>query len=280
LLSRIAVPVLLLALVTGVQAGIIFNNIGSTTGGTDPLTGYGPPLYDSFSAGAAALMLTDVEALLSGSPDGATLTVDLYADAATSPGTMLAQIGTLSDTALSSSLTVFDFPLAEPYELAPGTRYWILLNTTDGSSASWAWSLDQTAVGVAGQFFGHDATVTSDAEGPYQMEVSGSNVPEPSTLLLALIGGGILLARYGGARFSVPLPASAGSSEPALKFAAARSSVTPLSLNKLAASFRDRFQASFARRERRTEVRRSTLKRAPLRRGHAFVQTGPSRWPR
>jgi hypothetical protein len=212
---KIAGPLLVLALATGAQAGIIFNNLGSTTGGSDPLTGYGPPLYDSFSAGAAALMLVDVKVLLSGIPDGASLTVDLFNDDATSPGTLLTQIGTLSDAGLSTTLTVFDFPLVSPYDLAPGTRYWILLNTTDGSSASWAWSLDQTAVGVAGQFFGHDATVTPDADGPYQMEVSGSNVPEPSTLLLAFIGGGILLARYRGARFSARLPASAASSAPA-----------------------------------------------------------------
>ena len=177
------------------QAGVIYDNLGSVTSGSDSLSILGPPLFDSFSTGAGGFTLADVKLLLSGTSDGASLTVGLYGDNATSPGTLLTQIGSLSDTSLSGTLTVFDFPLASSYALAPNTRYWVVLNTNNGSSAYWAWSSDQTAIGVAGEYLGHGTNVFSNTGGPYQMRLSDLSVPEPSTLLLALICGGVFVAR-------------------------------------------------------------------------------------
>lgn len=192
---KTAVAISLLTFAAVAQAGVVYDNLGSVTSGADPLSTWGPPLFDSFSTGAGGFALANVKLLLSGTSDASSLTVALYNDNATSPGTLLTLIGSLNDTSLSATLTVFDFVLATPYWIAPNTRDWIVLNTADGSSANWAWSDDQAAVGVAGEYFGHGTSVFSDTGGPYQMQLSDSGVPEPSTLLLALIGGSVLVAR-------------------------------------------------------------------------------------
>ena len=105
---------------------------------------------------------------------------------------------------------MFDFPIGSPIALAPSTRYWIQLSSTDESGSTWAWSTDVSGPGVAGEFFANSGGVfPNDPDGPYQMRVSGtaSVVPEPSTASLALglfscgalmlrrrIRGGLILA--------------------------------------------------------------------------------------
>jgi len=111
-------------------------------------------------------------------------------------------MGTVSDAGLSSTPTVFDLPLASPQVLAANTRYWIVLSSAAASqtSAYWAWSNDQTAIGVAGEYFG-DATIAyPNTSGPCQMRLSDTAAPEPSISLLVLLGGGILVARRRVAR--------------------------------------------------------------------------------
>ena len=106
-----------------------------------------------------------------------------------------ALIGNLSDTSLSGTPKIVDFTLSSPYVLAPNLRYWIVLNTTDRSSANWAYSLDQTAIGVAGELFGHGTSVFSNVGGPFQMRLSDTAVPEPSTWFLGLLSCCVLAAR-------------------------------------------------------------------------------------
>ena len=184
----------LFALATALQAGVVYDNLLSANSGADPIVGWGPPLFDSFSTGSGGFSLADVQLLLAGTPDAGSLTVSLYNDNATSPGAQLAPIGTVNDAALGS-LGVIDLPLGSPYALAPNTRYWIVLNSTD-SSANWGWSSDQAAVGVAGEFFGHVTSVFSNSGGPYQMRLSDTGaVPEPSALFLVLAGGCLVAIR-------------------------------------------------------------------------------------
>ncbi|MFI5331708.1 MAG: choice-of-anchor R domain-containing protein, partial [Desulfobaccales bacterium] len=125
-----------------------------------------PPLFDSFSVGPVGpegTTLLDVQLLLkssssSGSSSGF-FSVALYSDSGNhqpSPGTLLQLIGTLNDGSLTSDLSVVDFPTA--YHLDADTRYWIELSSTDGSTAEWSWSYDQSGIGVAGEYFGHDNT--------------------------------------------------------------------------------------------------------------------------
>jgi hypothetical protein len=196
--------------VTAANASDIYNNLGSSTDGSDPVSTLGP-LADSFSTGPGNFQLSMVGVLLNGDPTtrGA-VSIDLLSSrhglgGRPAPGSFLLQLGKVSDASLSSSSADFFFFAA--YPLAPNTRYWIQVSSTSASvlihtSANWAWSLDQTALGVAGEFFDNQMGVADNSLGPYQMEVDvvpghvvdaavvQASVPEPSVLLL--FGGGLL----------------------------------------------------------------------------------------
>jgi hypothetical protein len=149
-----------LFLLTGfANAFVIYDNLGSaydpTYNGYDQLTKWGAPLFDSFSVGSVGpqgTTLLDVQLRLRRDSSSGSLSVALYSDANTSPGTLLHVIGTLSDKSLPTNFSVVDFPTN--YHLDANTRYWIELNSSDGSTAEWAWSPDQAALGVAGEYFG------------------------------------------------------------------------------------------------------------------------------
>ena len=181
------------------NADVIYSNIYSVTNGTDPIgippggtTPFGP-LADSFSTGASGFNLGNVQLLLIGQgTTGGSISVGLFSDSSTQPGTLLSTIGTLNDSALMSS-NYFNFALASPYTLAPNTRYWIELSTANNSGAYWAWSLDQTGIGVAGEYFNNSLGTFANANGAYQMALSGTTpvptpAPEPATMLLLVPG--------------------------------------------------------------------------------------------
>src|SRR3974390_1619031 len=119
-----------------------------------------------------------VGVLLNGDPTAlGAVSIDLFSNrrsvnpfAPNAPGSFLLQLGTVSDASLSSSSADFFFFAA--YPLAPNTRYWIQVAGTNAfspiNSANWAWSLDQTALGVAGEFWGTRNGVSSNVSGPYQ----------------------------------------------------------------------------------------------------------------
>ena len=180
-----------------VQSALLYDNLGSLTAASDPVFSFGP-LYDSFSVGSGAFNLEDVKVKLSGDPAfGGSIEIGLFDDNATTPGSQLLTVGTLSDTLLSSTPADFDFPLLSPFVLDANTRYWLGITAgSDGTSAQWAWSLDQFALGVAGEFFANQSGVFDNINGPYQMQLSGtiptSPIPEPSTL--ALLGAAAALA--------------------------------------------------------------------------------------
>jgi hypothetical protein len=148
------------------HAFLIYNNLGSaydpTYNGYDQVTKWGAPLFDSFSVGSLGpqgTTLLDVQLRLRRDSSSGSLSVDLYSDSPASPGkplpspgTLLHVIGTLSDMSLPTTFSVVDFPTA--YHLDSNTRYWIELNSSDGSTADWAWSPDQGALGVTGEYFG------------------------------------------------------------------------------------------------------------------------------
>jgi hypothetical protein len=183
------------------------------------------PEGDSFSTAASPFLLTDVVLKLQGVQDSASFSVSLFTDNNTTcvpgptcsggPLTLLYTIATLSDNTLSTSLANYDLSLASPQTLAANTRYWIMASSTNGSGTLWSYTEDLSGTGVAGEFnvasigaipsnpsgvvpnstetgcfIKVSPTTTANQCTPFQMEVAGSTVPEPNTLLL--LGSGLL----------------------------------------------------------------------------------------
>jgi hypothetical protein len=183
----------------GAAGADLYNNLASPVSGSDSISIFGP-LYDSFSTGAGGFSLADVKVLISANPSTGSISVGLYSDSSTSPGGLLTTIGTRTDNTLPSSLSVVDFPLGSPYSLGASERYWLGIASTDGSTAVWAWALDQTALGVAGEYFAAGKSVyPNNFTGPYQMALSSTAVPLPGALLLlgpALAGLAAIRRRF------------------------------------------------------------------------------------
>src|ERR1700682_4124811 len=145
--SFLRVLALLGALSTSFGASItLFDELNAPTAGNDAIARFGP-LAASFSTSASPSSLTDVMAKLTvahatnktspGSDSfpaaasyGAAITVALYSDAGTRPGSLLATIGSLPDTSLPGGLMYqnFDFPVNPPVLLNSNTRYWIVFS--------------------------------------------------------------------------------------------------------------------------------------------------------
>ena len=188
---------LLLGAVGQAKADVIYDNLGAATSNTDPVAppsfgGLGP-LADSFSTGALATNLTDVKLLLNSQsdPPSSSTIVQLLSDNGTSPGSVLTTIGTVFDSSLTGTSTIYDFPLSTPFALAADTRYWIEISTSNGSAVTWNWSTDTTGVGVGNEFYSNaNGIFPNSPMGPYQMQVnvSSSTTPEPTVLVLCGLG--------------------------------------------------------------------------------------------
>ena len=179
--------------------------------GDNVYTGYtisNLPYYTSVAASfstlaVGSLMLDNVEVtLLASKPnDGGMLTVGLYADSSTSPGALLDSLGTINDSSLTTSPADYAFPVT-PFPLASG-RYWIVISSSNGSSAAWSMTDIMTGVGVSSGYFGdpYDKYVPNSNTGygdpfnqvAFEMQVDGFT-PEPSTILLGAIGLAMLAA--------------------------------------------------------------------------------------
>jgi hypothetical protein len=196
-----------LVLCLSLQAStVLYDNTAAFPDGSDPIAFLGP-LFDSFSTGANSGALSDSEFLLSGDPTSSgSISVDLFADNATSVGSLIANLGTINDSQLSGSPSLITLNLASNPQLAANTRYWIGL-TGPASSGFWSWSRDISGDGVANEFLTNAVNIANGVppfpaeEGAYQMEIavpSASTTPEPTSLFLsgvALLTGGFILRR-------------------------------------------------------------------------------------
>ena len=126
---------------------VLYGNLSDQING---YTGIGP-LYNSFSTGSAALLLTDVKVWVELTRSGTTgsFTIALYADNNIFPGTQLATIGSMNDTSISMSPgQVYDFPVSPGVALTPNTRYWIGMTQSGATTTSTAWAFTGSTAGT------------------------------------------------------------------------------------------------------------------------------------
>lgn len=205
------------ALSLAAHGGTIFDNLNNTQGtvlGTFPIGSEGPE-GDSFSTGSSPFMVTQVALKLQGVQDGDSFNISLYSDNATSctsvpvctggPLAPLYSIVTMDDDSLSTTLTNYVFVLAAPQTLSANTRYWIIASSTTNSQTLWSYTEDLSGTGITGEFNTDIGGPLPNADlpgcltgpnnsnscTPFQLQVTGSAVPEPSTF--ALLGLALLL---------------------------------------------------------------------------------------
>lgn len=198
--ALLAVAALLTMAAPAAQAATtIYDNLGASQDGADPVQSYGP-LANSFNTGANAGLLSGVSVLLkSGSNElVGNLLVKLLADSGTSPGAELLTLGSLSSASVSTAgFASYSFTPATAFNLAANTTYWVEVLTTSPLDIEWSWSTDLTSLGVSGQasYSKELGVLPNSAAGPYQMAVSVTAVPEPASAALVLVG----VALIGGA---------------------------------------------------------------------------------
>lgn len=190
--------VVTLVTIGSARADDLFNNLSAAPTGADPVGSDWGPLADSFSTGSSVFQFTSLKVILNGAPATGSVTAYLLDDSATTPGSILETIGTFDEAELTGGSSLFT--LDTSYFLSPGTRYWIEL-TSDDNNANWQWSLDNSGTGVADEFVANyqgsgSWQVFTNLNGPYQMEIAGTPVPEPSSILLLALGLGALLFLY------------------------------------------------------------------------------------
>jgi hypothetical protein len=158
---------LVLGLTASAQAGTItlYDNLAQSTAGSlsvaDPGFGGSGPAYSSFSTGATAINLTDVTVrLYADNYDVGGVSVNLFSDSGTFPGSQLAHIGSVSDqtifnaTAGTPADAAADFVFTTSFLLATNTRYWIQVGQ-DGAAftyASWAYTDNTDGTGVTDEY--------------------------------------------------------------------------------------------------------------------------------
>jgi len=197
----------LVASAMSARAVPIYNNLGATSDGSDPIGSFGP-LYDSFTSSSSVQAITGLSLALSGVPqvsviaessvaDGGILTVGLYSDSGTTPGALIATLATISDATIGPGINDYTITLLTDPVLAANTRYWIGLSDT-GDSTGWSDSLDLSGPGVSGEYFANENGVFPNSDGPYQMTVTvGSPVPDAggTAYLLGLGVAGLVVLR-------------------------------------------------------------------------------------
>jgi hypothetical protein len=177
----------LLASAISAKAIPIYDSLAAASSGSDTVGSSWGPLYDSFTSASSVQEITGLELALYGpstvGPSVAvpaivgpgTITVNLYSDSSTTPGTLIATLGTISDASISAGINDYTVSLLSNPLLAASTRYWIGLSDT-GDSTGWSWTSDLSGTGVSGEYqanYAGGSTVRVFAntaeDGPYQM---------------------------------------------------------------------------------------------------------------
>jgi hypothetical protein len=177
---------------TSASAYTLYNTLGGTEAGGDPLSAAGPTLADRFVTNGAATLDSVTLNLELSAPAATGFTVELYADNGANPPTALAVIGSAADSSLTNGFQLYTFSAATPISLAAGTSYYIGLQDNGQSTAQLGATLSPSVLNrqpvVNGADYYNNGGVQANAGGPYELSVNVAGVPEPGTWTLMIVG--------------------------------------------------------------------------------------------
>jgi PEP-CTERM motif len=214
----ICVLLALAALSAPAKAEVLFNSLGGATSGSFS-TSEGGSLDATFMTGGSTFDATDIALNIgqtAGDDGSNTVTVKLVggiplADLSFDPGLGLNVSPSGAPLIASTTFAISDLPIGLSVEhfngftgilLKPDSLYWIDVTSTSSGSddafVSWGLTSDVSGIGVAQNYNSSDATDFTfflnqgvppfAGDRAFQMEVSGTAAPEPSTWAMMLLG--------------------------------------------------------------------------------------------
>jgi hypothetical protein len=139
-------------------------------------------LGQSFTTDASSGQIDDLQLYLySNDPsDGGTITASLWSDSGNSPGTEIGVLGTLDDSALTTSPALYDIALTGNPTVDPSTRYWIEVNNPSNNLGNDVWLGTGTLNGpeAGSEFIDlHGAILADHFGGAFMMSVTTEPPP-------------------------------------------------------------------------------------------------------
>lgn len=207
---------------------VIYDSSGNPQSGADRLVDQGPLGFTFTSPGSASNLAVVKLMLVNSAPqqpavrkgaarvanqltDG-TIQVNLYSNnpVGPQPASFVAQIGTMPDSNLTNTPTLYTFVPVSTISLTPNTRYWVVVRVAGTTSnASLEFSTTSSGTNVATEYLGYNlfsqfqfTGTPNNAEQSYNALV-GVNpttppVPLPPSVTLTLVGflcGGLYFAQ-------------------------------------------------------------------------------------
>jgi hypothetical protein len=156
---------------------IVYNNLSTPAGTFSPQTL--DTTFDNgqqFETASTASVINDLELVLGATVSSGTLTVDLYSDASNAPGSLVATLGTISNSQLTSTQGTIDLALTSNPVLTASTNYWIMLSDTSSTGASWSFAASAAGTGTSGGYYDSQGGITSNNDAtypqPWSMEIT------------------------------------------------------------------------------------------------------------